>query len=154
MKNRISGALSLAGALIVLLVSSAGDASVKIKNNTSNTVFAAQDRTAVCGWECTNGWRSLGWWQIAPGGTVTVWGSSANKVLFTYFAEDGLGHTWRGSEWQHSVCSPFAVFDNCTSPGPCATPNRSLTYGASSVPNFCCGIFCGFATDHTIVLNL
>jgi len=144
--------VSLAAAAAVALASGTSHAWIKFKNNTPNMIFTAQDRTTVCEWECPNGFRAVGWWNIAPGGTANVWNATARKVLFTYFAEDDFGHFWNGSTWKHSVCTPFTVFGFCSGGSICNAPSRWLTYGGPTQPDFCCGLFCGL--DETINFNL
>lgn len=73
----------------------------KVKNNTPTTVSFAYAFSSVsgigCGYStCGGGWKSTGWWNIAPGGTVTINGQAHHNAIHQYYAQDQAGRKWRG----------------------------------------------------------
>jgi uncharacterized membrane protein len=110
----------------------------------SNGLFSSCDSTG-CG---TSFWRLRGWWAIAPGGTVTVWGGTFHNFFQKYHADDDFGHRWVGSQ---TFCTPNPAFDFCSNL--CQTGASFLGYrDLNNVA--CCGFLCGGDNDRTVNLTL
>jgi hypothetical protein len=123
----------------------------KFKNNTSVTLWTAHAFAStsgfLCGWDdgCSGSgksdWRVQGWWQIAPGGLVTVHGSGYGNAYHDAYAEDDFGHTWGGGG--NDYATPNNAFDHCGGIG--------IVQGGTAVPmpvfarvrnTRCCGGSC------------
>jgi uncharacterized membrane protein len=67
---------------------------------------------------CSYPWRKEGWWEIAPGQTVTVYGgdlqSSSLSVNWYYYAQASDGAVWTSAGPSVEVNSSSA-FNQCTS---------------------------------------
>ena len=61
---------------------------------------------------CPDGanWANKGWWQIAPGGTVTVRGGASNNARYFWYAETDTGLQWAGDLFNDL---PTTAFDWC-----------------------------------------
>lgn len=118
----------------------------RFHNNSPYTIWAAHAFDSVsgflCGYSdgCATSSRVKGWFQIAPGGTVTVdsrgWGNATHEA----YADDGLGHYWEGGS---GYVVPNDAFDRCqydtwlyTRP----TSNRYYFFFARNTT--CCGGTC------------
>lgn len=89
---------------VVTLAGLAGPANAwtRFHNNTSNTISTAHAYDSVsgflCGYSdgCPSNWHLKGWWNIAPGGTVTVDGNAWGNASHDVYGFDSLGHEWTG----------------------------------------------------------
>jgi uncharacterized membrane protein len=55
-------------------------------------------------------WMKEGWWQIQPGGTVTVRGGASNGAKYFFYAEGGGGRRWSGP---YDTSVPTEAFTQC-----------------------------------------
>lgn len=75
-------------------------------------VYAHHD--SDCSSDGGSEWLKEGWWQVQPGGSVTVTGGPVNGAKYFFYAEGGSGRKWSG-EFGTSV--PLEAFQQCWSIG-------------------------------------
>lgn len=139
---------------------SGAEASTKFKNNTPNPVWVAYahsaDQGAGCGYNdgcggathLSGSYKVQGWWQIAPGGTVTVNGHAHHNARHQYYAEDGLGHVWQGGGFVFAT--NWEAFTRCGNSFPFGSINRTFRQLSNST---CCGFWCS-PVNYTLTLVL
>ena len=153
MKTRLSA--FIVGLFTLGLLASQAAASTRFHNGFTNTIWTAHAFAStsgiLCGWKdgCDGAglddWRRQGWWEIAPGGTVTVHGSGYGNAFHQAYAEDAFGHFWGGGGRTFVVRQ--AAMDFCGNDG---VSTRSVTFFAASTIR-CCGGAC--ATNGTVHFN-
>jgi uncharacterized membrane protein len=89
-------------------------------------VYAHHDSDCGSGGDA---WLKEGWWQIQPGGSVTVTGGPVNGARYFYYAEGDSGPTWEG-EFTTSV--PREVFSQCWNIG--TTDSQQVSMREIDVP--------------------
>lgn len=115
----------------------------KVKNSTPTTITLAYAFSSVsgifCGYStCGGGWKTIGWFNIAPGGTVTINGQAHHNAEHYYYAQDQAGHKWRGNGGK-SFELRNAKFEFCNQgihPGQWVENFNVITRGT------CCGATC------------
>ena len=133
---------SAAVALALLGAASTASAWTKFKNSTANTVWLAYAYQSVsgvaCGYStCGGGWRVQGWWQIAPGGTVTVNGHDHHNAKHHFYAQDQFGHIWNGTGTQQRL--ETGAFDYCNG---IINPGDWIEKFQIVRNTTCCGFWC------------
>jgi uncharacterized membrane protein len=151
-RNKLSA--TLVGLATLALTAGQAGASTKFHNNSANTIWTMHAFASMtglgCGWDdgCSgtglNDWRKQGWWQIAPGGTVTVHGSGYGNAFHDAYAEDAVGHWWGNGGNNFGINQ--SAQDTC---GDGITVRRVTFFRAAS--SRCCGIGC--ATNGTVTFN-
>jgi len=90
-------------------------------------VYAHND--SDCGSDGGSEWLKEGWWQIQPGGSVTVTGGPVNGAKYFFYAEGDSGQTWAG-EFGTSV--PLEAFSQCWNIG--TTDSQQVSMRKIEVP--------------------
>ncbi|HEX6245667.1 MAG TPA: DUF1036 domain-containing protein [Polyangiales bacterium] len=114
----------------------------KVKNNTPNTISLAYAFSSVsgvgCGYStCGGGWKSKGWWNIAPGGTVTINGQAHHNADHQYYAQDTQGRKWRGGGRAFELRNtPFDFCNQGLFPGTWQEVFKKISGSR------CCGFWC------------
>jgi uncharacterized membrane protein len=85
-------------------------------------------------------WMKEGWWEIPPGGNVTVRGGPVNGAKYFFYAEGGSGRVWGGD---FSTTVPLDAFAQCWSIGSTDSQAVSMDKIEVSITSF----------DHTINLT-
>jgi Protein of unknown function (DUF1036) len=91
-----------------------------------------------------NAWMKEGWWQVQPGGNVTVHGGPSNGAKYFYFAHDNSGREWAGEFGTQVPPTPSSGAGTPAAPPagwcPCARsrspPPRSTTPSISSYDRY------------------
>jgi uncharacterized membrane protein len=150
--KRMPSVLAAAGlGFLTLAATPLAHAWSAIGNATPSPVFVvyAHNRRPICNVSCGGGgaaeWFNAGWWQIAPGGVVTVNGRDHHEAHHAFFAEDDFGRFWAGNKV--SLCVPFTAFDMCGNS--CPSGSRFLGYRhlGFSLESKCCHGFLSFCTS-------
>ncbi len=80
---------------------------ISIRNSTPNPVDVA---VAYYNEGCSPRYGKRGWYNVAPGRTVVVFGGRSNHAYFRFYAEDAFGHVWDGGDFTDV---PNEAFDMC-----------------------------------------
>lgn len=85
-------------------------------------------------------WAKKGWWEVPPGGTVTVRGGASNGARYFWYAETASGLQWAGDI---TTWVPGRAFDWCWTTS--STDARLLGLRRLDVP--------WSSVNHTLVLR-
>jgi uncharacterized membrane protein len=78
-------------------------------------------------------WMKKGWWQIQPGGTVTVRGGASNGAKYFYYAKGDGGRRWSG---QYGTTVPTDAFTQCWDIGTSVSEGVSMAKIVVPVTSF------------------
>jgi|SoiMethySBSTD1v2_1073268.scaffolds.fasta_scaffold128329_2 hypothetical protein len=158
--RRLLGVFVTGAAL--LSVSGESAAWTKYKNKTPNTISTvhgfASGQAFGCGFDdgCRlsgddlEDFRIRGWFNIAPGGSVTVETHAFHNSAHIGYAEDNFGHVWNSNLQQ--ICISNNAFDVCGSNCPgSGTPRRVSPFQFRNAR--CCGFTCS-PVDFTLNFTL
>jgi hypothetical protein len=96
-------AAMLFGVATIVGASSPAGAWTRFHNNSSFTIRVAHafDSTSgfLCGYSdgCSSNWHLSGWWDMAPGTTITVETHGYGNASHDAYGFDSLGHEWVGT---------------------------------------------------------
>lgn len=90
------------------------DGSLRVCNQTRNTVSIA------LGYKAKSGWQSEGWWVAPPGECTTVYNGQLDaRYYYIYAADDVSGGSWDGKNFMCTRDESFTIFgvEDCLARG-------------------------------------
>jgi hypothetical protein len=104
--------------------------SLSSRNSTSEPIWLVYaHHESGCG-AGADAWMKEGWWEIPPGGSVTVRSGPVNGAKYFFYAENGSGAaTWSGD---FGISVPLEPFSQCWKIG--TTHSKAVPMDKIEVP--------------------